>query len=137
MMMMMMTGVETLETIELPKATLYWRSDKILKIVIKPKVNISLADSIQIFESMKKFSTGKKDMLVMTIAGEEATNDHEVREFSSSDECSRYTKGEAVVVHSLAHKLLINFALKFYKPNRPMRMFTNEEEAVDWLHSIK
>jgi hypothetical protein len=135
-MMMMMTGVETLETIELPKATLYWRSDKILKIVIKPKSHITLPDSVQIFEYMKKFSSGKKDMLVVTIAGEEATNDHEVREFSSSDECSKYTKGEAVVVQSVAHKLLINFALKFYKPNRPMRMFTSEEDAIEWLHSL-
>jgi hypothetical protein len=136
MMMMMMTGVETLKTIDLPKATLYWRSDKVLKIVIKPKSHITLQDSIEIFQNMMKFSSGKKDMLVVTIAGEESTNDHEVREFANSDECSKYTKGEAVVVHSVAHKLLINFALKFYKPKRAMKMFTNEDEAIEWLHSL-
>jgi hypothetical protein len=131
-----MSSVIALETIEVKTATITWRSDGILKIVIKPKAHITLEDSKEMFEILKRFTKGTKDMLVMSIAGAESTNDPEVRDFSASEECSRYTKGEAIVLQSLAHKLIINFILKFYKPNRPMKMFIDEEEAVKWLHSL-
>jgi hypothetical protein len=136
MMMMMMTGADTLETIDLQTATMYWRSDGILKIVVKAKAHITLEDSKEIFNHTKRFSSGGKDLLVMTIAGEDSNIDPEVRDFSMSAESSVHTKGEAIILHSLAHKLLINFALKFYKPNRPMKMFTKEEEAIEWLLSL-
>ncbi|HEV7230683.1 MAG TPA: hypothetical protein VGO45_05105 [Bacteroidia bacterium] len=39
----------------------------------------------------------------------------------------------AILVNSLANRLLGNFLIKFYKPPAPTRLFTNEEEALGWL----
>ncbi len=43
----------------------------------------------------------------------------------------------AVVVDTLAYKLIANFYLKFNKPKRPYKVFSKEEEAIKWLKTIK
>lgn len=42
---------------------------------------------------------------------------------------------EAIVVNSLAQRLLGNFYYRLQKPNYDIRMFTSEEKAMDWLNS--
>lgn len=40
---------------------------------------------------------------------------------------------DALVVNSLAEKLIANFYIKFNRPSVPTRMFTNEKDALSWL----
>ena len=42
-------------------------------------------------------------------------------------------KAEAIVVNSLAHKIMANFITKFYKTPMPIKIFNDEESALQWL----
>lgn len=125
------------ESIELDKVVISWNHDNVLKFVLKNKSHIELKDSKEMFDVLRRFSNGRKELFVMTVVPEECSYDDEVREFSVTDECSMYTYAEAVVVRSLAHKLLINFTVKFLKPKRLMKMFLTEDEALRWLLSVR
>jgi hypothetical protein len=43
----------------------------------------------------------------------------------------------AVVTDRLAMRLLVNFMNKFRKPETPLKMFANEDEALKWLRTMK
>ncbi len=58
------------------------------------------------------------------------------REFSASDEGLAYTKADALVVRSLAQRLIATFYLRINKPKKPSRLFETEGEAISWLQSI-
>lgn len=125
------------EVTALSKVTIYRNGDNILKMELKTGAHIEMHDSREMFEVLKSNANGKKSMFVLVVVPEDCTYDPEVRDIHSSDESSAYTCAEAVVVRSLAHKLLVNFTLKFYKPKRAMKMFNNEQEALVWLLSQK
>ena len=41
---------------------------------------------------------------------------------------------QAIVVHSLAQRILGNFMIKFIKFQRPCQLFREKEEAIAWLN---
>lgn len=57
----------------------------------------------------------------------------ENRKYVASKEVSNYVKADALVMKSLALKIIGNFYLKINKPSRPTRTFFDEEAAVKWL----
>lgn len=57
----------------------------------------------------------------------------EVREFAASSDNNKFTISDAMVISSQAHELVTNFYVKFNKPVKPTRIFTNREEAIAWL----
>ena len=59
--------------------------------------------------------------------------DKSARDYAASEEGLRYSKVEAFVINSLAHKLLANFYMKVNKPSVPTRFFRNKEDAEEWL----
>ena len=46
---------------------------------------------------------------------------------------SKIKKAEAIVIETLAHRLGANFYKKKFKPTHPVEIFTEEQEALDWL----
>jgi len=131
---MIITG-EPIESIEVRTAKICLRGDGIIAVHVKDNVDIVLEDSRETFEVVKRLAAGeKKAVLVFTGSGGTITN--EVRKFSASKEASEPTLAEAIVAHSLAHKLMVNFLIKFANMGRPMKLFTNEREAVLWLNEM-
>jgi len=133
----MVADINILEEIKTSVCKIYRRDDGIIHIIINDNAEIDIDQSREIFNITKKFSKKPKDLLVLVNSGKYSTATSEVREFSSSDEASSPTFAEAIVLHSLAQKILINFLLNFYRPKRHMKMFNNEDEAVKWLYSMK
>ena len=43
----------------------------------------------------------------------------------------------AVIVNNLAYKLIANFYMRFNKPKRPFKTFSNEKDAIEWLLTLK
>lgn len=74
---------------------------------------------------------------VLMVTQTDTVFETDAREFSASEEGLRYTIGDALVAYSLAHKILINFYLKFNKPRKPSKAFTNEADAIQWLLSLQ
>ncbi len=58
----------------------------------------------------------------------------EAREFSQRPESNEMTLATAVVIRSLAQRIVINFMISvMHQQAMKMRMFESEEKAVEWL----
>jgi hypothetical protein len=69
----------------------------------------------------------------LVIIGENTTTTKEVRDFANDPERQKTVNAQAYIVESLAHKILVNFMKNFYKTPKKFKVFSNEEEAAEWL----
>ena len=59
---------------------------------------------------------------------------HEAREFISNFEpVIKVRSAQAILVNNTATRLLANFYLKFHKPKHPVKLFSNLDEAEEWI----
>jgi hypothetical protein len=58
------------------------------------------------------------------------------RDYWSTKGSCPYSKADAFIVGSMAFQLIANFYLKFNKPERPTKMFSDEKEAIAWLKTF-
>lgn len=93
-------------------------------------------------ESLKKFNVvmgkmldHKKAPLLITF-DEFAIPPVETRKFWSKKEACPWASADAYVATTFGHKFIGNFYLKFDKPGRPTRIFSNEKEAAVWLRGF-
>jgi hypothetical protein len=70
---------------------------------------------------------------VLKVAGKHASVDGESRKYIASGEGSRFSIAEAIVISSLAQKLIGNFYLKVEHPITPTKIFNSQLEAEKWL----
>ena len=61
----------------------------------------------------------------------------EARDYFASVEGSSFIVASALVLDSVVGKFLGNFFLQINKPKVPLRLFTNEGEALNWLKQYK
>ena len=105
---------------------------------IDDNVEITLSDSTEQYESLRARYDGKKKYKILVEPGRYTSISKEAREFSTVPERNAMTAASAVLVRSLAHRIVINFLINFIqKQNMKMRMFDSREKAIEWLHSIK
>jgi hypothetical protein len=90
----------------------------------------------EMFAVMKVFHgvTGKMHP-TLNLVPESLNLTKEAREFGIKKEVNQYTSASAIVLSSLAHRILGNFIMKVQKPAMPFKLFTSEEVASEWLLS--
>jgi hypothetical protein len=76
-------------------------------------------------------------MPFLFLVGENVSITKEARDNAVKIEDQSMLAASAVVVDSLPYKLIANFYLKFNKPKRPYKVFSKQEEAINWLLSLK
>jgi esterase/lipase superfamily enzyme len=57
--------------------------------------------------------------------------------FSRESDVSRYTSAAAIMINSLATRLIATVFMKIYKPVYPSKMFSRKEEALEWFDSFR
>jgi hypothetical protein len=57
----------------------------------------------------------------------------DARKDAASDEGGKYTLANAVLIDSLAKKIVFNFFMTINKPKIPTKGFSNREDAFAWL----
>ncbi|MES2131038.1 MAG: hypothetical protein V4506_01745 [Bacteroidota bacterium] len=90
------------------------------------------------YEFFKERYDQKNKFLILVESGHDSTLTKEAREFSSLPETNAMTGATAVVVKSLAERLIINFIINI--TNRlamKIRLFDSREKAVKWLLSLE
>jgi hypothetical protein len=86
---------------------------------------------------IKAVHDGKNGIRILSEPGLYSSISKEARELSSRPEANQYTKASAVVVKSLAQRLLVNFIVTLlHKQRMKMKVFDSREKAIDWLLSI-
>lgn len=109
----------------------------IIENVVREAVSIEYDDVIKIKEKNQALAKVKKYTLL--ISSEPFTSiSKEARELSASDEFADTTIAKAILVGSLAQKLVVNFYLSINKPKIKTKMFSinDREKAIDWLKEI-
>lgn len=103
-----------------------------LRINVLGNEEISVDDVILIAEMCREIGGG--EVLPLLINADEYTlPSAEARKFIAQKDSNPYAKAEAYVVKDLSQKIVGNFYLKVDKPARPTKIFSNEQEALEWL----
>ena len=78
-----------------------------------------------------------KQLPLLIIAEKDATLDTEAMAYMAREDSNPYSSAEAVLIFSISQKLLGNFYLRFNKPQKPTKVFTKMDAALDWLEQFK
>lgn len=114
---------------------LYLRSDGIMYIRISPEKEETVELVKKMVEKMGEMVNYKK--VPMLAKHEEfALPGKANRDYWATKEACPYSKADAFMINSPAMKLIANFYLKINKPERPTKMFTDENEAINWLKTF-
>lgn len=111
----------------------FW-SNGIVYIGIHDDAELQLEDAKWQFDLLSSRFDGRNGLRVLVEPGPNTSITKEAREFAAVPERGEISTGTAVLVKSLAHRLVINFIIKLaYRKNMKMRMFDNKDKAIEWL----
>ncbi len=108
--------------------------NSIMNVIFKDNRLITLEDVKEVNDWVA--SLGSQKYLNLMEGAYNTDIDSIVREFSASEKENKYTIADALVISTSAHKLITDFYVKVNKPYKPTRIFTNREEAIEWLLSL-
>ncbi len=121
--------------IETHFANITLKSDGIVRVKFRADIDFEMEDAKLLFEVLRSFYKGEK-LLVLIHTGEGVMISQEAREYTASNEVSAIVQADAVVVNNLSTHLLVRSIEAFYHPQRLMKYFKTENEAISWLKSL-
>lgn len=114
------------------KITMRLYANGIMNVIFKNDTYIDIQDIEAVMSWMEEIGKGR--MFVNLMEGAYNSDiSPEVREFAASSSQNKYTIADAMVISSQAHKIVTNFYLKFNKPIKPTKIFTDRNKAIEWL----
>lgn len=115
--------------------TEFW-SNGIVYITIHDNAEVQLEDTVAQHRILKDNFDGNKKYKLLIEFGKYTTISTKAREFSAKAENNNVAS--AVIVKSLAQRIIINFIVnQIRKNNFKIRMFDSKEKAINWLLSYK
>lgn len=109
--------------------------DGILYVRVTNEVNETVERSKALVEAIGKMVNYKKVPLLSKF-DEFALPPKENRDFWAQKDSCPYTIAEAFIMNSTAMTLIANFYMRFEKPQRETKMFTQVEDARKWLKTF-
>ncbi len=129
---------QVIESIRHRIATIEVESNKIIHIYIDDNCEVELSDSKAQYEFLKANFDGIHKLRVYVEPGRYTSITKEARAFSARPQSNAMTLGTAVLVQTLAHRIIINFLIHILRQqNMKMRMFDKREKAIEWLLSLE
>jgi len=127
--------VKILETEICEAFTINLRSDGILHSHTSSAIEFNIESLKKFNVVMGKMLNYKKAPLLITL-DEFAIPPPETRDFWAKKDSCPYALADAYVAVNLGHRLVGSVYLHFNKPERPTRIFSKEEGAVEWLKTF-
>jgi hypothetical protein len=108
--------------------------NSIIEVVFKSDAVIGLEQIKDTFNQLQEL-TGNKPHKKLIITGKrtEITKDARLFGMEEAKRIGDLVKAEAIVVHSLYQKMVINFYRRFVDSKYPTRFFTDVDKAKEWL----
>jgi hypothetical protein len=106
--------------------------DGILHFEILPGSTVGLEDAVESIQAGALLCRGVKRPTLIDIRNIRAIQ-HEARQYYAGPETANVEKAAALLIGSFIGRVIGNFFLGLNKPLTPTRLFTSEEEAVQWL----
>lgn len=107
----------------------------IIRVQGKDKVQIEVEDIDDNLRAFQKLRNNQKTAFLL-LFGEEATISKEAREKFANKQRNSMKKAEALVISAPYHRLIANFHIAHFKPEFPTKIFTCEQEAIEWLRQF-
>ncbi len=121
-----------MENIITKTAVLSYLEKDIILVKILENAEIDVPESEENFLASMELSEGKRyAILVDACVPVQVTP--EARVYGSHPERQKKLIAQAIVVNSLANRLIGNFLIKFNKPPAPTQLFADYETALKWL----
>ena len=95
---------------------------------------MQLENLIEVREKNIEFAKGQ-DYCVLLESGSFVDYSKKAKEASASEEYSSGRIALAIIINSLAIKILTDIYLRINKPFSPTKAFKNKEDAIKWLQS--
>lgn len=93
------------------------------------------AEDVMEFHAIFNKQAEKEKLKLLVLPGQNTSATREAREYSQNTFLN--SSGEAIVVRSLAQRIISNFYISFRnKADYPIKMFNSKDEAVKWLRSL-
>ncbi|PCJ87568.1 MAG: hypothetical protein COA57_04595 [Flavobacteriales bacterium] len=125
------------DKIVLETATMHMGDDGILYVKYHEDAEIELEDAKKHIATAIQLSNGKPVPVLINAKGVNSNMSPEARKyFSESEDTRKYRKVLAVVVDSLANRLVANFFISFNKPSEPTKVFNDKGKAIEWLNQF-
>ncbi|UKN03040.1 hypothetical protein K6119_05860 [Paracrocinitomix mangrovi] len=104
----------------------------IYRIIWKDNVRLERADVEEAVRIYDELTDGVKDLKVLHVFPKNTSITSEARQWSAKRE--RPAIAEAFVIHSIIHRNLFKLYRKFRSVDYPMREFSTESKALEWLN---
>ncbi len=104
-----------------------------IEITFASGFNGELEDAKLIVLHISEFCQNNQPLLLLAVYAPDNSFSKEAREYIASNEINHLVKAEALVINSLALRIMGNFYLKVNKPARPSKLFNDRSVALDWL----
>ncbi len=105
--------------------------EDMVRVEVKKDIEAELDDLEENYQAYLSLF-GFKQLYFLVVFNEGSNTSLEVRN-AFANKRSSFKKAEAIVVKSIAHKIIANFILKIQKPAHKMQVFNDEQSALDWL----
>ncbi len=120
----------------LQRAARYWLDDDgFLRGVLNEGVDYRLEDAVEMMALHRKMTEGQARGFLMDIRAIRSLP-REVRTYFTQPEHAQVHRAVALVVGSPLSRAIGNFFLGFNKPAMPMRLFSEDEDALEWLRKV-
>jgi hypothetical protein len=106
--------------------------DGIFRVIVLPKVEMTLADAKESIATVLKISKGKKLPLLVDSRNIKSM-EREARVYYAGEEGRKSVSACALLIGSPVSRVIGNFFMGLNKPLVPTRLFTSETEAIEWL----
>lgn len=107
-------------------------NDGILRVMLKKNSEISFDDALENINAYAKIAQGVEYAFLITSENDTVIYTDEARKSAKKHESLFPKLCMAVVMRSLAHKLIANFYNKVFKPSFPFKVFDDLNEAELW-----
>ena len=111
---------------------LWLDDDNIIRYVVNPGMDESLDDVIEVVKAFDEIRKDKIYPFLGDIRGAKSIS-REARQYVAK---SIVSSASAIIVGSPVSQMLGNFVLRFHRSEIPQRLFTSEDEAIEWLKSF-
>ena len=123
-----------MQHVDTKTATFSMLEKNILLVVMKEDAVVDLPETKEHYRVTMQLTAGER-YAVLVDARFYATITEEAKEFSSNPDKYTHVIRQAIVIESLASRILANFLIQFFKRNKnvEMKLFTNYSLAMNWL----
>ena len=123
--------------IELRTVTLVIENNNFLTCYYKNNVEIEKEDAIEVCQKSFEALEGNPFVNLVVVTGTLNDFTNEAMEyFGSYTNLLEKEVAQALVLDKLAHRILANIFTKLRNTNTPIKVFSKEEEAKEWLEEM-